>query len=143
MLTSGFVWNASLAQVNSEYSPIREYGYSGKLIVLINGGTTSAGAIAAGLLKAHTNAILVGEETYGYAGISNGVRQISIKGDFTETAIYLPILHAEYDMNEIVQKRSVVPDYQISNSIQDILDNNDNVLEYVTKKLLPTLYKRD
>jgi hypothetical protein len=125
-----------------EYNPINEYGYSGKLIVLINGGTTSAGAIAAGLLKEHTNAILVGEETFGYAGISNGIRQISIRGDSTETAIYLPLLHTEYDMNPEVQRRSVVPDYQLSNSLQNILSNRDNVLEFVLNKLLPTINKR-
>jgi len=119
------------------YNPIKEYRYTGRLIVLINGGTTSAAGIAAGLLKEYTDAAFVGEETYGYAGISNGVRQISIKGDHTETAIYLPLLHAEYAMDEHIQKRSVVPDYQISNSVQDILNNRDAVLEFVFKKLLP------
>lgn len=123
------------------YDPIEKYRYKGRLIVLINGGTTSAAGIAAGLLKEYTNADLVGTETYGYAGISNGVRQISIKGDHTETAIYLPLLHTEYAIDEHIQKRSVVPDYNVSNSIQDILEGNDAVLEFALKKLLPTLYK--
>ncbi|MFS4447344.1 S41 family peptidase [Maribacter sp. 2307UL18-2] len=118
------------------YKPIQEYSYTGKMAVLINGGTTSAAGIAAGLLKEHTNATFVGEETYGYAGISNGVRQISIKGDYTETAIYLPLLHAEYAMDKHVQKRSVVPDYQISYSIQDILNDKDAILEFVKEKVL-------
>jgi len=125
-----------------EYYPIKKYGYSGKLVVLINGGTTSAAAIAAGLLREYTDATFVGEETWGHAGISNGVRQISIKGKYTETAIYLPLLHAEFTVDEYMQKRSVVPDYQISNSVQDILKDNDAVLEFVFKKLLPTKNKR-
>lgn len=123
------------------YDPIKEYRYTGRLIVLINGGTTSAAGIAAGLLKEYTDATFVGEETWGYAGISNGVRQISIKGDFTETAIYLPILHAEFAVNEYIQKRSVVPDYQISSSVEDMLNNDDAVWEFVFKKLLPTKKK--
>lgn len=118
------------------YSPIKEHAYSGKLIVLINGGTASAGAILAGLLKERTNAVLVGSETYGYAGISNGVRQLSIYGDHTETAIYLPLLHAEYDMPKEVGKRSVVPDHHISNSIRDILSKRDRVMEFALKALL-------
>lgn len=118
------------------YNPIKEYQYNGSLTVLINGGTASAASIAAGLLKEYTNASFVGEETYGYAGISNGVRQIAIKGDNTETAIYLPLLHAEYVMNKQIQKRSVVPDYQVSNSIHDVIKNNDAVLEFVFKKLV-------
>ncbi len=121
------------------YDPIEEYRYRGKLVVLIDGGTTSAAGIAASLLKEYTNANLVGTETYGYAGISNGVRQISIKGDHTETAIYLPLLHAEYNIDKHIQKRSVVPDYNVSNSIHDILEDNDAVLEFALKKLLPTM----
>ena len=118
------------------YQPIKKLHYNGKLIVLINGGTTSAAGIAAGLLKAHTNAVFVGKETYGYAGISNGVRQVSIKGDHTETAIYLPLLHASYTMDENLQKRSVVPDYEVSNSIHDKLTNKDAVLEFVLKNMI-------
>lgn len=118
------------------YDPIKEYNYTGKLFVLINGGTTSAAGIAAGLLREYTNAVFIGEETYGYAGISNGVRQISIMGDHTETAIYLPLLHAEYAMDAHVQKRSVVPNYQVSNSVQDILNNTDAVLNFVLNNVL-------
>ncbi|WP_282081509.1 S41 family peptidase [Aquimarina algiphila] len=121
------------------YAPIEEYPYKGRLVVLINGGTASAGGIAASLLKKYANANLVGTETYGYAGISNGVRQISVKGNHTETAIYLPLLHAKYTIDEHIQKRSVVPDHNVSNSIQDILENNDAVLEFTLKKLLPTM----
>ncbi|MEN7550028.1 S41 family peptidase [Rapidithrix thailandica] len=118
------------------YTPITEHAYSGKLIVLINGGTTSAGAIAAGLLKEYTNAVLVGEETFGYAGISNGIRHISIRGDSTEVAIHLPLLHTEYNINPEVKRRSVVPDFQLSNSMQNILSNKDYILEYTIEELL-------
>lgn len=125
------------------YNPIEEYQYNESLTVLINGGTASAASIAAGLLKEYTNASFVGEETYGYAGISNGVRQIAIKGDDTETAIYLPLLHAEYIMNKQIQKRSVVPDYQVSNSIHDVIKDHDAVLEFVVKKLISTSENRN
>lgn len=118
------------------YNPIDEYKYKGSVTVLIDGGTTSAAGIAAGLLREHTDATFIGEETYGYAGISNGVRQISIKGDRTETAIYLPLLHAKYKMNEHTQRRGVVPDYHISSSVHDILNSRDVVLEFVTEELL-------
>ncbi|WP_395374256.1 S41 family peptidase [Marinicella sp. W31] len=117
------------------YQPIQKNPYADNLIVLINGGTASAAGIAAGLLKEHTHAVLVGEETYGYAGISNGVRQISIKGDHTETAVYLPILHAEYTLNKHVQKRSVVPDYQVLETIQNVLEGNDSIMEFAVENL--------
>lgn len=118
------------------FNPMEEYHFKEKLVVLINGGTVSAAGTAAGLLKEYTNAILVGTETSGYAGISNGVQRITVRGNYTETAITIPLLHAVYAINPAVQKRGAVPDYQISNSLQDILENKDAVLEFVFKNLL-------
>lgn len=125
------------------YNPIKEYGYTGNLLVLINGGTTSAAGVAAGLLKEYSNGVFIGEETYGYAGISNGVRQISVRGDYTETAIYLPILHAEYAIDEYVQKRSVVPDYTVSHSIIDILNDHDAIMQFTLEELLPLVHNHN
>ncbi len=129
------VTNDNVLRDLMKYNPIKKYSFKGKLVVLINGGTSSAAGIAAGLLKEYTNAVLIGTETYGYAGISNGVRQISIKGRYTETAIYLPLLHAKYAIHPHIQKRTVVPDYHVSNTVQDIINNKDSVLEFALKKL--------
>jgi len=118
------------------FNPIEEYHFKGKLVVLINGGMFSAAGTAAGLLKEYTNAILVGSETSGYAGISNGVQKISVKGDYTETALTIPLLHAIYAINPAIQKRGAIPDYEVSNSVQDMLENKDAVLEFVFKNLL-------
>ncbi|QIL42073.1 hypothetical protein G7074_24080 [Pedobacter sp. HDW13] len=119
-----------------KFDPIKEYHFNGRLVVLINGGTVSAAGTAAGLLKEYTNAILVGSETSGYAGISNGVQKISILGGHTETAITIPLLHGVYAINPSMQKRGAIPDYQVSNSVEDILGNRDAVLEFVFKNLL-------
>ncbi|WP_316812349.1 S41 family peptidase [Pedobacter heparinus] len=120
------------------FNPIEENYFRGKLVVLINGGTVSAGAVAAGLFKQHTPAILVGSETGGYAGISNGVEKRSVRGDHTETAISIPLVHGIYSVNETIQKRGAIPDYQVSNSVQDMLENRDAVLEFVVKNLFQT-----
>jgi C-terminal processing protease CtpA/Prc len=119
-----------------KFDPIKEYHFNGKLIVLINGGMVSAAGIAAGLFKEYTNAILVGSETSGYAGISNGVQKISILGGHTETAITLPLLHCVYAINPAKQKRGAIPDYEVSNSVRDVLENRDAVIEFVFKNLL-------
>lgn len=118
------------------FNPIEEYHFKGKLVVLINGGMFSAAGTAAGLLKEYTNAILVGTETSGYAGISNGVQKITVRGDYTETAITIPLLHAVYTVNPAIQKRGAIPDYDVSNTLQDVLENRDAVLEFAFKKLL-------
>jgi C-terminal processing protease CtpA/Prc len=122
--------------VLEKFDPIKEYHFNGKLVVLINGGMVSAAGTAAGLLKEYTSAILVGSETSGYAGLSNGVQIISILGGHTETAIKIPLLHAVYAINPIIQKRGAIPDYEVSNSVHDILKNRDAVLEFAFKNLL-------
>ncbi|QXU44096.1 S41 family peptidase [Pedobacter sp. D749] len=119
-----------------KFDPIEEYHFNGKLVVLINGGVVSAGGTAAGLFKEYTNAILVGRETSGYAGTGNGVQKISILGGHTETAITIPLLHGVYAINPIIQKRGAIPDYEISNSVQDVLENRDAAMEFVFKNLL-------
>ncbi|WP_167353203.1 S41 family peptidase [Pedobacter steynii] len=125
----------ALRELN-KFDPIEEYHFNGKLVVLINGGMVSAAGTAAGLFKEYTNAIMVGSETSGYAGISNGVQIISILGGHTETAITIPLLHTEHAINPNIKKRGAIPDYQVSNSVEDILGNRDAVLEFVFKNLL-------
>lgn len=124
-----------------KFDPIEEYHFKGKLVVLINGGMLSAAGTAAGLLKEYTNAILVGSETSGYAGISNGVQKISILGGHTETAITIPLLHTDYAINSTIKKRGAIPDYQVSNSVQDLLVNRDAAIEFVFKNLLKIKFK--
>lgn len=113
------------------YDPAERFRFDGTLVVLIDGGTTSAGAIAAGLLREHAGAILVGEETFGYAGISNGVRSVRVRGTLTETGVNIPLLHAEYELPSAVARRSVVPDYQVSPTVYDLQSGNDPVLDFV------------
>jgi hypothetical protein len=120
------------------FKPIKENHFHGKVVVLIDGGTVSAGGHAAGFFKEYTNAVLVGSETGGYAGTSNGVEMRSIRGNHTETAIRIPLLHGVYAVNEAIQKRGAIPDYQISNSVQDLLDNRDTALDFVLTELLRT-----
>ncbi|MGQ7856257.1 S41 family peptidase [Pedobacter sp. WC2501] len=119
-----------------KFDPIEEYHFNGKLVVLINGGMVSAGGTAAGLFKEYTNAILVGSETSGYAGLSNGVQKISILGGHTETAITIPLLHSVLAISPVLQKRGTIPDYEVSNSVQDVLENRDAAIEFVFKNLL-------
>lgn len=119
-----------------KFDPIEQYHFKGKLVVLINGGMVSAAGTAAGLFKEYTNAILVGRETSGYAGISNGVQKISILGGHTETAITIPLLHSVIAISPVVQKRGAIPDYEVSNSVQDMLENRDAVLKFVFESLL-------
>jgi hypothetical protein len=111
------------------FQPAATYSYRGKLVVLIDGGSVSAAGMAAGLLREHTSGLFVGEEAGGYAGASNGIRQLSIVGAHTQTGINLPLAHSEFGVNEHIRERGVVPDYTVGNSIHDLLLSRDAVVE--------------
>lgn len=117
------------------FEPIVDLSFKGSVFVLINGGSLSAAGIAAGLLREYSNAIFVGQETGGYAGMSNGIRQLTIFGDSTNLAINLPLIHGESNINEHLKKRGVVPDYCVENSIDAILEKKDLVLDFVLHKI--------
>jgi C-terminal processing protease CtpA/Prc len=114
-----------------EYLPATDLLFKGRLFVLIDGGSLSASAMAAGLLRQYTPAVFVGQETGGHAGMSNGIRQLSISGDGTDIVINFPLLHSEFSVNESHKGRGVVPDYEIDYSIDDILSGIDTDLAFV------------
>ncbi|NII26927.1 hypothetical protein HB364_17690 [Pseudoflavitalea sp. X16] len=77
----------------------------------------------------------MGQETGGYAGISNGIRQLSISGDSTDISINLPLIHGEFAISEHLKKRGITPDYWIENSIHDLLNGKDAILAFVVEKI--------
>lgn len=106
--------------------------FKGKVFVLIDGGTVSAAGNFAALLREHTNAVFIGSETGGYAGISNGIQQLNLMGSHTDVAINFPLTHSEINIDSRINKRGVVPDYKITASIEDIINGKDPVMDFVT-----------
>ncbi len=118
------------------FEPIDKYQYKGKIIVLIDGGASSAGGSGPAILQEYTDAIFVGNETFGTAGISNGVNKIHVLGEETGVVVYIPVMHSDIPINKHLKRRGVLPDYEISNTIHDIINKRDVVMEFVLKKLL-------
>jgi hypothetical protein len=118
----------SITELES-FSPAAEYRFRGRLVVLIDGGTVSAAGMAAGLLQQYTDAIFVGQETGGYAGMSNGLRQLAIRGEHTDTGINFPLAHSEFAVNPHRRRRGVVPDHPVSSSVEELVAGRDAALE--------------
>jgi hypothetical protein len=118
------------------FEPIDKYSFDGKIIVLIDGGAASAGGAAPALFREYTNAILVGKETFGTAGVGNGINRIYVKGDNTDVAISIPLMHSDIAIDEHLKRRGTIPDYEISNSIENIVNKRDHMMEFVLEKLL-------
>lgn len=118
------------------FNPIDKYEYNGKIIVLIDGGASSAGGSGAAILQEYTDAILVGSETFGTAGISNGVNKIFVLGKETGIVMTIPVMHSDIAINKHLKRRGTLPDYEISSSIHNIIDKRDIVMEFVLNKLI-------
>lgn len=117
------------------FKPIDKYGFDGKIVVLIDGGSASAGGSGPAILQEYTDAIFVGSETFGTAGVGNGINKTYVLGDYTGVAISIPLMHGDIAINKYLKRRGVLPDYEISNSIEDIVNNKDFVLEFALEKL--------
>ncbi len=123
------------------FNPIDKYNYDGKIIVLIDGGSASAGGAGPAILQEYTDAVFVGSETFGTAGVGNGINKTYILGDHTGVALSIPLMHSDIAINEHLKRRGVLPDYEISNSIDNRVNNRDVIMEFALEKLLTKKHK--
>lgn len=109
--------------------------YQGELVVLVDGGTFSAGSLLAANLKGSKRATLIGEET---GGAASGT-----------VAGYLPVLklpnsHLRWRFGLMEVKpyygfandgRGVLPDISLSLSAEEMMDSKDLSIEWVLKHM--------
>lgn len=108
-----------------------KFAFKGKIYVLVNGKTFSAGSTLARYLKEYADAIIIGEETGSrYEGYSAGSKQLVVLPN-SKLEIGIPRYHTYYPKSDKqkTQNRGVMPDYEISISIEDIEKGNDLHLE--------------
>lgn len=109
--------------------------FTGKVFVLINGGSFSASSILAAKLKNDKRAVLVGEET---GGANDG----TVAGFYSyrtlpNSKIDLPIgvLLVQPNINFTGTEKGVVPDVKIPETLQDILNKKDPEMDWVMKEI--------
>jgi len=109
--------------------------FHGKVFVLINGGSFSASSILTAKLKNDKLATLVGEET---GGANDG----TIAGFYSyqklpNSKISLPIglVLVQPNISFTNTERGVLPDFTVTENIQDILNKKDRHMEWVMKEI--------
>ncbi|WP_332453796.1 S41 family peptidase [Chryseobacterium aquaticum] len=109
--------------------------FTGKVFVLINGGSFSASSIISSKLKHDKRVTLIGEET---GGANDG----TVAGFYSyqklpNSKIELPIglLLVQPNIDFTKTQKGVVPDVEITQSMQDILDKKDVQLEWVKAEI--------
>jgi C-terminal processing protease CtpA/Prc len=110
--------------------------FHGKVFVLINGGSFSASSIITAKLKYDKRAVLVGEET---GGANDG----TVAGFYSyqklpNSRIRLPIglLLVQPNINFQDDKRGVLPDVTVTETMQDIVDKKDPQLDWVKNEIM-------
>ncbi|MFN8305492.1 MAG: S41 family peptidase [Ferruginibacter sp.] len=103
--------------------------FTGKLYVLVDGGSFSNSGIVASCLKAHKRAVFIGEETGGNPVVINGDSK-----DFQlpNSRLYIEIPTKQYIIADKASNtgRGVFPDHSVRKTILDLVRNNDKALSY-------------
>jgi C-terminal processing protease CtpA/Prc len=132
---STYEW--TLHKITKKTFKVKQNPYNGKVYILTNGMTASAGAEFASILRAHKKGIFIGEETGGdYNGV-NG---------FDRTYVSLPnsgvgILIAgwrsimAWEVNKNIG-HGVLPDYEVSPSLEDLLSGQDTQMKFTYELIL-------
>ncbi|OFY39088.1 MAG: hypothetical protein A2X18_09345 [Bacteroidetes bacterium GWF2_40_14] len=101
--------------------------FTGKTYLLTDKGTFSAGQVFASAYKCYGNGIIIGEET---GGITVSFGDIHIF-DLPNTGIkIMTSWEKSYSACGVDNRHGVIPDYIISNSLDDYIEKRDKVLEF-------------
>lgn len=98
-----------------------------KIVILINENTASAAEILAAALKGSYGATIVGEKSFGKGKVQQTV-DLSTGSMIKYTSAYWLT-----PKGDCIDKKGIIPDYQISNEI--ITDENNNVTDVIDKQL--------
>lgn len=114
--------------------------FKGQIFLLISPRIASAGSLFASLVAGNTNAIVIGEETMGGYFGHNGHTPIEYELPNTKIKTQFSIVNLEQDVpkkpNQIFG-RGVIPDHNVSQTLEDFMQNKDTQFEY-TLKLINT-----
>jgi hypothetical protein len=110
--------------------------FTGKVYLMISPRVASAGSLFAALSASEKNTIVVGEETQGGYYGHNGHTPISYTLSKSKLKMYFSIVNLEQDVPKKDNQPTgsgVMPDYEITQSYQDFIKNEDTQLNYVLK----------
>jgi len=104
--------------------------YEGQTYILINGRSFSATGESTSVIHYHKKAIFVGEECgAGYYGNTSGMMPM-VTLPHTQIRIAIPLVRYTMAVSDYPKDRGIVPEYQVSPTIEDLLQDRDIVLEF-------------
>ncbi|MEO0571498.1 MAG: S41 family peptidase [Bacteroidota bacterium] len=135
----------NLKKIGSKYYSLNEAGtrkvipnknaFSGNLMVLIDGRTSSAAGDFSGLIKSYDRATFIGEETGGNPYENNAGTRLTLVLPYSGLQIIIPTLKYVINYNKKNDGRGVYPDHKVNLTIEDLLGNRDKTLGMALKLL--------
>ncbi|MEO7313437.1 MAG: S41 family peptidase [Chitinophagaceae bacterium] len=115
-----------------------DYRFGGNMVVLINSNVQSAAAYFAALVKDEGKSKIVGDETGGSGTNTNSFHLLTYELPHSKIQLTVPVVHAEFSLenNRIKAGHGVVPDYPVSISLANLIENTDTQLNFVLDSLL-------
>lgn len=112
------------------FKPAPQFGYKGKLIVMMDGGTFSSASLVAAALKKHRKVWLVGEESGGSARGSYAMVTPTIELPKTKMRVTLPLyrLNHEFEHHNL---GGLKPDIELDSDIIMKIKGIDPEVEYL------------
>ncbi|MBZ9778533.1 peptidase [Psychroflexus sp. CAK8W] len=110
-----------------------ENAFTGQIYLLTSPAVASAGSLFAAMLAGNENTITIGEETSGGYYGHNGhtpFTYILPKSKFTTS---FSIVNLKQDVpvkSNQIRGRGIIPDYQVSQSLEDFLNNEDTQMRF-------------
>ncbi len=115
-----------------EIKPIKN-SFKGDIYVLTNGFTGSAAVKLASFFKYFKRGFILGEEGAGNLYTMNGLDFANIRLGDIGIELNIPLIKTSSGFDKIKdlpETRGVIPDYEVKESIEDIITNNDKILNY-------------
>lgn len=113
--------------------PLKSNPFKGQVYVLTSGWTYSGAAEFSTLMKEHTKAIFIGEETGGgYYGNTSGT-SLELTLPNTKLVVDIPILKFVLDVTKGEFGRGILPDFDIQPTFDQYIKGYDTELEYAKK----------
>jgi C-terminal processing protease CtpA/Prc len=127
-------YSLSAAKIN-QHSPLN---FSGKIYVLINGGSFSASSIISAQLKSLKNVTFVGEETGGGANQTTAGRMPIYEMPNSKLKFSVLLMDIRPTHKSELFGRGIMPDVEIKNTFKDWIENKDPQMDWIEKDIEKT-----
>ncbi|HSC37170.1 MAG TPA: S41 family peptidase, partial [Chitinophagaceae bacterium] len=131
--------NGNSAMVDEENTLRRPHpmAFNGNVYVITNNNVLSAASNFVAMMKDSRRGIIVGEETGGGYNGHNGFTRVLYKLPYTGIQLeYSAVRVQHYLRHHQLDKYGIEPDYPVSTSLDDVINNQDPQLSFVINKLI-------